>query len=272
VRERIASLGDPRLDDYRNITDARLLHERRLFVAEGRLVVRRLIEGGRFPVRSVMVTPTAAGALADLFAPRPTLPVYEVSQDTMNGVTGFDMHRGCLAIGCRTDGVSAEALADVGHRLVALEGVGNADNIGSIFRSAAAFGADGVLLDGATTDPLYRKSLRTSMGAVLDVPFARTADWLATLRHCRRSGKQLIALTPDPGAADLAAVARSIRHQPWLLLLGHEGGGLSPATLAECDVRARIPIQPGVDSLNVGTAAAIALYEVMRARSPASNA
>jgi tRNA G18 (ribose-2'-O)-methylase SpoU len=262
VRERIVDFDDPRLDEYRNIPDQQLLVERGLFMAEGRLVVSRLLASSRFPVRSLMVTRVACDALGDALAGHPDVPVYEVAQDTMNHVAGLNIHRGCLAIGERTGEITPDALARSARTLVALEGVGNADNVGGIFRNAAALGADGVLLDRASADPLYRKALRTSMGAALQVPFARADNWLDTLRIHRQAGMRLVALTPDSAADALADVAASLVGERIVLVLGHEGDGLSDATLAECDVRARIPMQPGVDSLNVSSATAIALYEV----------
>ncbi|MEQ1757034.1 MAG: RNA methyltransferase [Vicinamibacterales bacterium] len=263
MREPIADFSDPRLDDYRNIPDSRLRVDDRVFIAEGRLVVRRLLESHRFPVRSLMVTAVAGDAVADALAAHPGLPVYEVEQETMNRVAGFDVHRGCLAIGERIPCTDPEPLLTA-RRLVGLEAVGNADNVGSIFRHASAFGVGGVLLDGATVDPLYRKSLRTSMGAALTVPFARIDDWLGALARCRRAGTSVIALTPALDAEPIESVASVLRREPAILIVGSEGEGLSAAALDVCTVRARIPMQAGVDSLNVATAAAIAMYEMSR--------
>ena len=266
MHEIVATLADSRLDDYRDISDAVLRRDRGLFIAEGRLVVRRLLAGTRFPVRSVMVTQAAHASLIDLLEPRPDLPVYEVTQETMNGVTGFNMHRGCLAIGERASSIPLETLIPSARRIVAIEHVGNADNVGSIFRNAAAFGVDGVLIDGPTVDPLYRKALRTSMGAALQVPFARMQDWQEALRLCRAAGGRVVALTPDVQMPPIAEVAASLGASPTVLVVGHEGSGLSAETRAACDLHARIPMARGTDSLNVATAAAIALYELDRAR------
>ena len=257
----VDDLNDPRLDDYRNVPDADLLARRGIFVAEGRLVVRRLLISSRFATRSVLVTPTAHEALKDLLDDR-DVPVFVVPQTLLNDITGFNIHRGCLAIGVR--GAELDWRTLPAHSpLVVVERVANADNIGAIFRNAAAFGAAGVLLERSCTDPLYRKAIRTSMGAALSVPFARLEPWPDLLDALRREGITLIALTP--GAADtIDAVARTVRGHRVALLVGHEGDGLSAAAIAACHHLARIPIADGVDSLNVATAAGIGLYEIQR--------
>src|SRR5262249_10764203 len=140
----------------------------------------------------------------------------------------------------------------------------NADNVGSIFRNAAAFGADAVLLGPSCTDPLYRKAIRTSMGAALRVPFAAMDDWPADLIRLRAGGFSVVVLTPDASAVALCANAPALREERLALLLGHEGGGLSAAALQTATIRVRIPTSDAVDSLNVATAAAIALYELAR--------
>jgi tRNA G18 (ribose-2'-O)-methylase SpoU len=146
------------------------------------------------------------------------------------------------------------------RRLMALEAVANPDNVGGLFRVAAAFDAGGVLLDRASGDPFYRKAIRTSMGATLDLPFKRLESWPSDLGLLRGRGFQIAALTPDRAAASLAAYAATVdRNRPLVLLLGAEGSGLTPEALSTADVRVRIPIAAGVDSLNVVVAAGIAL-------------
>jgi tRNA G18 (ribose-2'-O)-methylase SpoU len=242
-----------------HLTEPSWLRERGLFVAEGRLVVRRLLEGGRFLTRSVMVTPTAFAALEDVLDPAPCA-VQVCEQQAMNALAGINFHRGCLALAERPRvGISLADLLDA-RRLVALEGVGNPDNIGGIFRVAAAFEAGGVLLDRTCADPLYRKAIRTSMGATLGVPFAQGESWAADLRALREHGFQLVALTPDPAATSLSDYAATRQaERPSVLMLGGEGPGLTPASLGIADVRVRIPIAAAVDSLNVVVAAGIAL-------------
>ena len=254
--------ADSRLDDYRNVPDPVLLEARGVFVAEGRLVVRRLLCGSRFAARSVMVTATALRSIADVVEEAAPLPVYVVPQQVMNGITGLNLHRGCLAIGERRPPESPLEVVREARRIVVAERVGNADNVGAIFRNAAALGADGVVLDPSSTDPMYRKAIRTSMGAALQVPFARAAAWPGTLESLRAAGFVLVALTLSPDAAAIRSVAATLSGRRVAVVVGHEGEGLSDAALAACDVRARIPMAAGVDSLNVATATAIALHEL----------
>jgi len=265
--DRIESLSDQRVGDYAHVADAAWLLEHGLFVAEGRLVVRRLIEGGRFPIRSLLVTPAAAAALGStLSADRHRdLPVYVCEQQILNDLAGFNFHRGCLALAKRPfDGVPLDRFAGA-HRLLALEAVGNPDNVGGLFRVAAAFGAGGVLLDERSADPLYRKAIRTSMGAALRVPFMTSRAWIDDVRWLQRSGTRIVALTPDAAATTLQAFAATVAaEEPLALLLGAEEPGLSAAALDAADARVRIPIAPDVDSLNVVVAAGIALATLQR--------
>jgi tRNA G18 (ribose-2'-O)-methylase SpoU len=195
--------------------------------------------------------------------------VYVVTHETMNEVTGFNIHRGCLAIGERPPALPWTAVVQDASLLVMLERVSNADNVGGIFRSAAAFGADAVLLGPACADPLYRKSIRTSMGAALRVPFAPMPDWPEDLIRLRAAGFRLLALTPNADATPLELIddEGQPRAAKDTLLVGHEGEGLSAEAIAAADVRIRIPMAADVDSLNVATAASIALYELASRRS-----
>lgn len=264
----VDALADPRLTDYRNVPDAELLRARGIFVAEGRLVVRRLLASPRFQTRSVLLTTAAYEALADAVERCPDLPVYVVTQETMNEVTGFNIHRGCLAIGERPPARPWTDVTRDASLVVALERVSNADNVGGIFRSAEAFGTDAVLLGPACADPLYRKAIRTSMGSALRVPFATLTAWPDDLGALRAAGFQLLALTPVPDALplrDACDVGQPFRAAKLALLVGHEGDGLSSEALAAADVRVCIPMAATVDSLNAATAAAIALYELARA-------
>lgn len=253
----VADAGDARIDDYRNVPDPELLRTRGLFVAEGRHVVRRLLTASRFQARSLLLTPAALDGLRDLLASHDGVPVYVVSQEVLNTITGFNIHRGCLALGERRPLPEWREVAAGASRLLVLERVANADNVGGIFRNAAAFGA-AVLLGPACTDPLYRKAIRTSMGAALQVPFASLASWPDDLRALRADGFTLVALTPAADAQPLPTIARP--RDRLAVLLGHEGTGLSPDALQAADLHVRIPMMPGVDSLNIATAAAIALY------------
>jgi tRNA G18 (ribose-2'-O)-methylase SpoU len=258
---RIDDAGDERLDDYRGVSDPDLAARNGLFIAEGRLVVRRLLGASRFQTRSVLVTEPALAALKDVLPLQPSVPVFAVSQYLMNGITGFNIHRGCLAIGERGDPESWRGILAGQQLVVALERVANADNVGGIFRNVLAFGAGSVLLDPVSTDPLYRKAIRTSMGAALQVPFARAEPWPAALRALREIGFAVVAMTPAPEAPTLRNVVRAVAGRSVAIVLGHEGEGLTAEALAACEVQARIPISGNVDSLNVASAAAIALYE-----------
>ena len=255
---------DSRLSDFTAVSDPELARTRGLFVAEGRLVVRRLLTASSFRSRAVMVTPSAMKAMEDVLPARPDLPVYVVPKEVMDGVAGFNIHRGCLATGERPPRVDWRSCVARARRLVVLERVGDADNIGAIFRSAAAFGADAVLIGPACADPLYRKAIRTSMGAALTMPFADAdADsWPSALRDLTAEGWTVVALTPASDARQLRDFTSVTRPQRVAIVLGHEGEGLTAEALAACEFRVRIPIRASVDSLNVATAAAIALYEL----------
>ena len=259
---RVDDPDDERLAAYRNVPDPELLARDGVFVAEGRLVVRRLIEAQRFLVRSVMVTETALAPLRELLDRRDDLTVYVVSQVVMDRVTGFNIHRGCLAIGERPRPCQWRDLVTDARRAIALERIGNADNVGSMFRSASAFGVNAVLLERTCADPLYRKAIRTSMGAALNVPFANAEPWPDVLRELAGNEWVVLAMTPSPSATQLAEVIPEISARKVAVVVGHEGDGLSDDALAACTHHARIPMSNDVDSLNVATAAAIALYEL----------
>jgi tRNA G18 (ribose-2'-O)-methylase SpoU len=257
---RIEEPEDPRLAPFHDVGDAAALEAVGLFVAEGRLVVRRLIEDARFPVASVLVTDAAHEALSPLLESL-SAPVYVCDQRMVNAITGFNFHRGCLALAKRLAPSTSIARFAGATRLLALEGVGNPDNIGGLFRAAFGLGADGVLLDEASGDPLYRKAIRTSMAATLRVPFVRPSDFAAALETLRLNGFRVVALTPATGAQSIDELAGEKRHR-LVLMVGSEGSGLTTATMNLADVRIRIPIDPRADSLNVVVAAAIALHSL----------
>jgi tRNA G18 (ribose-2'-O)-methylase SpoU len=243
--------------DYQHVGDHRWLTTQGLFVAEGRFVVRRLLESRRFRIKSIIVTPAALQGLSDALLA--DTPMHVLEQDVLNRITGFNFHRGCLALAHRGPETGPVG-SDEARRLLALEGVGNPDNVGGLFRVAAAFGVDGLLLDPASADPFYRKAIRTSMGAVLDVPFERVHAWPAALGRFRERGFDVVALTPREDARPLAEyVAAGAPARRIVIVVGAEGSGLTEEALAEATERVRIPISPGVDSLNVTVAAGIAL-------------
>jgi len=251
---------DPRLAPYRALTDPAALRARGLFVAEGRMVVRRLVDASPFRVHSLLLTTAARESLTDLLPRLPDdAPVHVIAQEAMNEVAGFNIHRGCLALAYR----AAPADLDTIHlaacrRVLVLEGVNNPDNIGGLFRNAAAFGVDAVVLGPHCGDPLYRKAIRTSMGGALAVPFVDAGAWPDALGRLAAAGVRVVALTPGAGAPaldDLAPADGSLA-----LLVGAEGEGLTAAALAAAPEHARIPMAARLGSVNVATAAAIALY------------
>lgn len=261
--ERIDGADDPRVRGFRDVPDSERLRAHGLFVAEGRLVVRRVIESGRYRVRAVLVSEAARESLGWLLERvAATAPVYVCVRDDFRALTGFNLHRGCLALVERPEPTPASALLPAARTLVVLEGVANADNVGGVFRNAAAFGADAVLLSPTTCDPLYRKAIRTSMAATLRVPFARLTPWPAALDTLRAAGITLVALTPRPPAETLADFVAERRPSRIALLVGTEGAGLSPEAEASADVRVRIPMRADVDSLNLAVATGIALAAI----------
>src|SRR5438093_5623971 len=259
--ERIDGIDDPRIAAYRDLPDPELVLRRGLFIAEGRLVVRRVIADGRWHIHSVLVNEAARDSLAPaLDAAAERVPVYVCDAAAFRGITGYNIHRGCLALVERPAAQPPEAVAAQAHTVVVLEAMANADNVGGIFRNAAAFGADAVLLSPACCDPLYRKAIRTSMAAVLRVPFARFDAWPDGLVCLREAGFTVVALTPRAPARSLEEFSARPRPERLALVVGTEREGLSPALEEIADVRVRIPIADDVDSLNVAVAAGIALY------------
>ena len=264
----IASLDDPRVSPYRAVADPARLEAEGLFVVEGRLVVPRLLalsaQRGRWcgAAQSVLLSPAAFDQMQDVLARHESVPAYVVPQVVLEGLVGFNMHRGCLAIARRPtiQMLTGEAVA-AASRLIVLEGVNNPDNVGGIFRTAAALGADAIVLGPACADPLYRKSVRTSMGATLEVPGLHAGEWPGALDLLRTLGWDVVALTTDTGALPLA------RYEPGqllrvALLAGAEGTGLSGPALARATRLVTIPMTGRIDSLNVATAVSIALYHV----------
>jgi tRNA G18 (ribose-2'-O)-methylase SpoU len=248
--------ADPRLADYVDLTDPelrrRVERERGFFVAESPLVVRRLLASGR-QVRSVLLTAERYEPLFDALDTRPEIPVYVASGEVLRRVVGFDLHRGVVASADRWPLPDAGAVLRGARRIAVLQKVNDHENLGVLFRSAASLGIDAVLLDDECSDPLYRRCVRVSIGHVLHLPWTR----LASLDEIGAAGFTSYALTPDTAAAPIGSIAWDERSA---LLLGAEGPGLSGDWLARADQCVRIPMQPGADSLNVATAAAIAFY------------
>jgi tRNA G18 (ribose-2'-O)-methylase SpoU len=255
---------DPRVREYAHLRAATLRLRAAgpdgardgVFIAEGELVIERALRLG-YGMRSLLLLERRLERFARL-APA-GVPVYAATDDLMRSITGFAVHRGVLASFDRKPLPAVGELLGTARRVVVLEDVNNHTNVGAIVRSASALGIDALLLDPASCDPLYRRSLRISMGEALSLPHARTETLPGGLAPLRAAGFALAALTPSPDAADIATLAAA-KHERLALLLGTEGAGLSPAVLAEADVRVRIPLASDVDSLNVAAAAAIAFY------------
>jgi tRNA G18 (ribose-2'-O)-methylase SpoU len=256
VVEPVERANDPRISDYEHVGDPPWLRARGLFVAEGRLVVRRLLESERFPIHSILLTPAALHSFE--LRLQAMAPVYVAPAEVVDAITGFNFHRGCLALAARPPEDASARRFITSRVILALEGVGNPDNVGGLFRVASAFGADGILIDPTTADPFYRKAVRTSMAAVLDVPFERAIPWPQVLQEYRDEDFTVVALTPHTHAQPLADFARTAQ-VPLIVMVGAEGRGLSDAALAQADAAVRIPIVPPVDSLNVTVAAGVAL-------------
>jgi tRNA G18 (ribose-2'-O)-methylase SpoU len=261
--ETVSSPDDPRLAVYRDVRDADLRERDGLFLAEGRLNVKRLITVSRYRTHSVLVTETGlVGIRPALERLDATTPVYVASRELLFDVVGYAMHRGCLAAGERGQEPALASLVgaapDASRTLVVLEDVTDAENVGGLFRNALAFGADGVVLTRRCVDPLYRRAIRVSMGATLRVPHARTEDAATARAALDAAGFASIALTTDADAtplSDCASLPRRIA-----LWLGSEGEGLSRAAQTHAEHCVRIPMAAGADSLNVATAAGIALH------------
>jgi len=263
--------GDPRLADYRDLKDRDLSAAGGRFVAEGELVVRRLLRS-RLAMHSILVTaPRLAtlGPLAD--ATRPDCPIFLASQAVMDAITGFHVHRGCLAIGERAaDG----ELPSAPRTLLILEDLVSADNVGACVRNGAAFGIDGLVLSPRSADPFYRKAIRVALGSTFELPIVRARIWpddLLALK--RRLDLTLVAAVVEgesPGAGGRRALPLPALRRPErvALLLGSEGPGLSAAARAACDLEVTIPMSAsaGADSLNVATAGAIVLYHLQQAQ------
>jgi tRNA G18 (ribose-2'-O)-methylase SpoU len=297
VRGPLVSVADPsdvRLADYRELSDpaARRARDddRAIFIVEGRIAVGRLLNS-KYQVLSLLIDDHQAGVMTDLVdGVRATgSPVYVGSRAVVEATVGFALHRGVVASAHRPgDADAASTLAEATHRpsvnggppmVCVLEGVNDHQNLGAIFRNAAAFGVGCVLLDPTSADPLYRRSIRVSVGHVLHVPYARLAPWPAALDQVRAAGFTVVGLSPEravsagghPPSCSLrqlpsvlaergpAGTSEPSGSTPVALVLGAEGSGLSDRALGGCDLVASIPMAPAVDSLNVATAGAIAL-------------
>ena len=257
---------DPRFDDFRDLRGAGGRAERdvvtRTVVVEGALAVGRLFTS-RYPVRALLTTPQRAGSVVGV---PDSAQVLVADRALLSEVCGFDVHRGVLASADRLPEEALEQVTDA-PRLAVVEGVGDHENLGALFRTAAALGVGGILLDGRCADPLYRRSVRVSLGWSLHVPWCRVGPLPHVLGNLADAGFRTVALTPTSGATDVdAAAGAGVLDGRVALVLGAEGPGLSDGTLAAADHRVRIPMAGDVDSLNVATAfGVVAAFAAARA-------
>jgi tRNA G18 (ribose-2'-O)-methylase SpoU len=262
----VSDPDDPRLDNFRDLNsiDRRpdLPTGKGLVIAEGVLVAQRMLASRFKPLALLGTDRRLAELRADLVGS--DAPYYRVSADVMARVVGFHLNRGVLAAARRVPEPSVAEVLDGARTVAVLEGVNDHENLGSIFRNAAGLDVDAVVFGSGCADPLYRRAVRVSMGHVLLVPYARAANWPGDLNMLREKGFRLLAMTPSHGAMPLPAAMSMVGDEPVAVLAGAEGPGLSTAAMRASDLRVRIPMSRGTDSLNVATAAALAFYERVR--------
>ena len=260
----LSSANDPRLDPFRNVKGQGPRPDG-TFVAESEFVLERVFASSMV-VRSILIAPARADRLHDVLAAyadgqSTPIEVLVADRQLIDEVIGYPLHRGVIAVAERPEPTAPRDLLQSATTIVVLEGVIDPENVGSIFRHSAGFGADAILLHGPTGDPLYRKTIRTSMGWTLGIPYARTSSGTSIVDLLTDNGFTSLALTPSRSATVLSVALDAIAPTTKLaLLLGAEGPGLTDETLRRADYRVRIPLADGVDSLNVSTAGAIALY------------
>jgi tRNA G18 (ribose-2'-O)-methylase SpoU len=283
----IEDANDERVLEYRDLNDSvvsrRMEADGALFVVEGRVAVGQLLRSA-YSVRSLLVDDhqlTLAASLVEGVQAQGA-PVFVAPRSVVAGTIGFDLHRGVVALANRPAPLDPSVVMDRARgedpsvTLAVLEDLNDHENIGSLFRNAAAFGVAGLLLSPSCADPLYRRSIRVSVGHVLHVPFARATAWPVALHDLRKGGFLVVALVPNPeagwaGAGEAISLAQLVerlarRAQPVAVLLGAEGPGLSAAAMEAADLLVTIPMAAGVDSLNVATAAAIAFHRIAELR------
>ena len=262
----ITDPDDPRVDDFRDLNsiDRRpdLPTGKGLVIAEGVLVVQRMLTSRFRPLAFLGTDRRLVELKADLTGS--DAPYYRASAEVMARVVGFHLNRGVLAAARRAPEPPLAQVLDGARTVAVLEGVNDHENLGSIFRNAAGLSVDAVVFGSGCADPLYRRAVRVSMGHSLLVPYARTTNWPAELDTLRQQGFRLLAMTPECDAATLPAAMASVAHERVAVLVGAEGPGLSHAAMRASDLRVRIPMSRGTDSLNVATAAALAFYERVR--------
>jgi len=254
---------DERVRDFTSLTDVDLRKVREpaegLFLAEGEKVIRRAYEAGYTP-RAALMTERWIGSIHDVLN-QSACETYVADESTLESITGYQVHRGALMSFERKPLPPVAEITSSARRIVILEDLVDHTNVGAIFRNAAALGVDAVLVTPSCADPLYRRSIKVSMATVFAVPWTRIEPWPLSLDTLKAAGFTCLSMTPDPSAASIDDVNRD---QRLAVLLGSEGQGLSQAAFDACDVRVRIPMNPGVDSLNVSAASAITFYALQQ--------
>ncbi|HUH52508.1 MAG TPA: RNA methyltransferase [Microbacteriaceae bacterium] len=267
--ERLLDLNDPRLDDFTQLTDVQLRKkleiDNGLYIAESINVITRAVAAGHTP-RAFLILEEWLPKIESIVIDFPDVPVFIAQSQQLEELTGFHMHRGALAAMHRPEPLDPEELIANSKFLVVLDGLSDHTNVGAIFRSIAALGADGVLLTQSTADPLYRRAVRVSMGAVLQVPWARLPEWRLAGPLLREHDFNIIGMGLDDNAIDLNSFINDLPSN-LALVLGAEGPGLSKKAFGACDYQVKICMKNGVDSLNVATAASIALWAIGSKRS-----
>lgn len=262
----VQDAADPRLADYAGLKERDLAARSNAFIAEGELVVRRLA-ASPYRLRSLLLSDDRVPSVADLVRSLPPhVPVYTAPRTVVHAVVGFPIHRGVLAAGERAPATDPRAMLAACSSLVVLEDIANLDNMGGVFRTAAALGGanPGVLLSPGCCDPLYRKGIRVSMGWALHLPFAVLDPWPHGLREVSAAGFTVIAMTPRQGALSLDQAAARCTGRA-AVVLGTEGRGLSEEAIVSADLACRVPMNERVDSLNVVVAGAVALSRLVAA-------
>lgn len=266
---RLESADDPRVADYARLTDVKLRRklepERGMYIAESSKVLRRALAAGHRP-RSFFMAQKWLEDLADVLAAHPDVPLYVGSDEVLEQITGFHLHRGAIAAMQRPEPVGLERLLASSSRVAVLEDIVDHTNVGAIFRSAAALDVDAVLVTPRCADPLYRRAIRVSMGTVFQVPWTRLEHWTADLQRIKDAGFTTAALALSDDSITLQELSAR-RDEKLALVLGTEGDGLSAATVHHADLTVRIPMSHGVDSLNVAAASAVAFWETRPVRS-----
>jgi len=267
----ISDAEDPRLSHYTDLKDIALRSIREpaegLYMAESSAVIRRALAAGHQPLSMLMARKWLLSMASVLESLPADLPVYIAPDDVLTAITGFHLHRGALAAMQRPQLPMADTLindnAEGNRRIAVFEDIVDHTNLGALFRSAAALGIDAVLITPSCADPLYRRSIRVSMGAVFQVPWARLNNWPADMSLLHDAGYVVAALGLNSTAVPLAALSAA-NYDRLALVLGTEGDGLKSRTLAAADLVVKIPMSHGVDSLNVAAASAVAFYATQR--------